>query len=176
MRFMQGWNRFRGSKRAAGPNRSRGDRVRAWLCGGEDGQALVEAALSITAFMMILMGIVALGTIYNNQIMLTQAVGSGAQYLQSLNSAPAGTDPCALTYAYIRAAAPNLTGTMTVKFTLGSAVVTTNSCSLSQIQPSTGSENIKVEAWYPCTFVVLDFNDVGCQVYATTSEVIVAND
>jgi len=179
MDFARGLNRAAKPKTATGRILSPVERVRACLRGGEDGQALVEAAISITVFMMIMMCIITLSIIYKNQIILTQAVGSSAQYLQSLTTAPAGTDPCALTYSYLQGAAPTLSQTITVHFTLGSnPVITNNSCSLSEIQPSSsaGSENIKVEAWYPCTFVVLTFSGTGCQIYATASEVIAANE
>ena len=95
---MRGWNR------AGPPTRAiAGCRILARLRNSEGG-ALVEMALVLPVFMLVMTGIFSIGTAYSNQLTLTQAVGSGAQYLQQIRTST--TDPCSDTFTTIKNAAP----------------------------------------------------------------------
>lgn len=171
MAFIRGLKRSAGSKRPAGRLGSCGERVRARLRAGEEGQAILEMAFMAPVFLLLMLGIFKVGMIFSNQVALTQAVGSGSVNLQA--SSTGSGDPCAATTSVIQGAAPQLkAASITVKYTLGGTVITNNSCAVSQID--TTGETVTVEAWYPCDFVVygIDFSAGNCQLYAKSSQVI----
>jgi Flp pilus assembly protein TadG len=66
--------------------------VRALLRKGEEGSALVEIALTMPMLLMVMTAICTFAIGFNNQLTLTSAVGSGAQYLQLIRTTT--TDPC----------------------------------------------------------------------------------
>ena len=159
MRLMQGWNRFPGSKRAAGPKRSCGDRMRACLRGGEDGQAIVEMAFVVPVLSAVLVGILMWGFYFNNLLSLTSAVGQGAGHLQQIRLTT--TDPCADTFNAITQAAPNLVpGNIGLTLNLnGGANVTGNSCAgQAAVLGNLQGDPVKVTATYPCSVVVVGIN------------------
>lgn len=154
MSFMRGLIHSAGSQRAA-------DRTRS--C-GEDGQALVETALMICLFMMLMVGFVQVAIIYNSQIMLTQAVGNGATYLTSLASTPGNvTDPCAATISNVGSSTPNLIAShLTVNVSLGGGATTTT-CTLAQLQAVT---TVQVNGNYTCSLAIPGVSSTGCHVVA----------
>lgn len=159
MRLMQGWNRFLRSKRAAGPIRSWNNRMRAGLRGREDGQAAVEMALVIPAFMFVLVGMLVFGIYFNNYLSLTNAVGIGAARLQQIRTTT--TDPCADTYNAITGAAPSLVpGNIGLTLNLnGGSNVNGNTCAgQAAVLANMQGDPVKVTATYPCTLVVVGVN------------------
>src|ERR1035441_5536514 len=172
MRFMQGWNHFPGSKRAAGPNRSRGDRVRACLRGKEEGQAAIEMALVLPVLMLVVVGILMFGLFYNNYLSLTNAVGIAAQHLQQIRTTT--TDPCADTYTALTGAAPNLVpGNIWLTLNLnGGSNVSGNTCTgQASVLANLQRDPVQVTATYPCSLVVvgIDFGSGICPMKASTT-------
>jgi Flp pilus assembly protein TadG len=147
-------------------------RARAGFRCGEEGGALVEFALVVPLLLTMITGIFAIGIAFNNQLTLTQAVGSGAQRLQVIRTST--SDPCADTFAAITAAAPNLTSSkisMTVTIN-GGTPLTENSCtsSTSALISAQGFP-VTVAATYPCNLQISGVKLAsGCQLAATVTE------
>jgi Flp pilus assembly protein TadG len=153
--------------------------IRALLRGRDEGQALVEVAVSVSLLMMVLTGIFAFGVAFYNKLMLTQAVGSGAQYLQQIRTST--SDPCSDTFTAIKNAAPNLTPSKigltlildgTSSSTISSTTVTATTCStyaskMVQSVPAT------VTATYPCSLSIFGFtSSSSCTLSATVTEYV----
>jgi len=168
-------NGFAKSKRASSAAWSAGKRVRARLRKGDEGNALVEFALILPVLMLILMGIFVVGIIFNQQMVLTHAVGTGADLLQQLSSnAPlgSGTDPCALATAQIDAASAGvlIPGNIHVDYHFNGADVGT-SCTndLDTAPDGTQGGQLTVTATYTCNFVVVGYHAPNCTLSATNS-------
>jgi Flp pilus assembly protein TadG len=105
---------------------------RAALAGlGNRGAALVEFAITVPLLLLVVLGTAYFGLALNNYVMLTNAVGVGAQ----LFSISAGTTnaPCSNTVSAVHAAAPNLTAanlpiTLSVAGTACATSITATSC------------------------------------------------
>lgn len=177
--FMCRVNGFAKSKRVSSGPLFVSKRVRACLHEGEDGNTIVEMALMLPVLMTVMLGIFVLGIIFNNYTSLTQAVGSSAEYLQSLNTEPAGTDVCALTWTFMEGVAPTLTpSNLNVTITLNGVVTTGNGTTPPSC--STGTNNmangvtVTVAATYPCNFVIYGKNYApgGCLLSQSSSQLI----
>ena len=132
-------------------------RIRIFCFGQEEGNSLVEFTLTLPILMAVLVAIFQFGIAFNQQLQLTQAVGAGAQYLQTIRSTT--TDPCADTLSVISGSAPtllkaNISLTLTMN---GGSPVTGNSCSGSQSQLAQGTPTI-VYASYPCSITIFGIN------------------
>jgi Flp pilus assembly protein TadG len=106
----------------------------------------------------VLIGIFQCGIIFSNYIQLTNAVGVGAQYLQTIRQT--STDPCKDTFTAITNAAPALNSSnITVTFTFNptAAQVTAKTCSGDQSELTQG-EAATVTATYPASLVVMGVN------------------
>ena len=149
------------------------------LSGNDEGQALVEVAVSVSLLMMVLTGIFAFGTAFYNKLVLTQAVGAGAQYLQQIRTST--SDPCTDTFTAIKNAAPNLTPSKigltlildgTSSSTITSTTVSASTCStyaskMVQAVPAT------VTATYPCSLSFFGFtSSSSCTLSATVTEYV----
>lgn len=172
MRFMQGWNRFLRSKRATAPIRSRGERMLARLSGGENGQAALELALVLPAFMFLLMGMMVFGLYFNNYLTLENAVGQGAGRLQQIRTTT--TDPCADTYAAVTAAAPNLVPAnigLVLNLNGGANVTGTTCPGQASVLANLQGDPVEVTATYPCTLVVvgINFGSTVCPMTASST-------
>jgi Flp pilus assembly protein TadG len=175
MVLTRGLNRAAGSKRTSGAARCCGESVRAHLRAGDEGNTIIETALVLPILLSVVTGIFVVGVLYNNYLMLTQAVGSGAQYLQTLSTSPSGTDPCALTYAYITGAAPNLTpASISLTFTLNGVVTSGNSCAGGWANLQVPGATVTVQATYPCNLVIMGVNFApgGCHLQAKSSQIL----
>lgn len=89
-------------------------RLRAILEAGSSGSALVELALILPIILVLITGMFTLGVAFNNYLVLTHAVGTGARLLAV--SRGETTDPCATASSAVYAAAPTLTQSK-IKFT-----------------------------------------------------------
>jgi Flp pilus assembly protein TadG len=141
---------------------------------GDEGNALIEVALILPILLSVLMGIFVVGIAYNQQIVLTNAVNIGGQYLATLGPTNT-TDPCADTLTQIKNAAPILNPTnLKVSFTLeGTSLGQVTSCSGDQSDlESGGTKNVTVSATYPCNLVIvgINFAPSGCNVWASITE------
>jgi len=169
---------LRGSNSAAAPGRVRARarslgaqihaRIRA-IFGASDGGALIEFALVLPMMMVIITGMFSFGIALNNQLELTQAVGSGAQYLQTIRTST--TDPCKDTFNAIKSAAPNLhSANITLTVTMGSTPEPGTSCSGDQTYLTEGG-TVTVYATYPCNLFVYGLNlGTSCNLQAQVTE------
>lgn len=138
---------------------------------GEGGGALVEFALVLPVFMLVMTGVFSIGNAYSNQLTLTQAVGAGAQYLQQIRTST--TDPCNDTFAVIKNAAPNLNASnITVTITINGTAPTQTGNSCAGAQSSLGQQvPVTVAATYPCNVSVYGMNfSSSCQLSAQVTE------
>jgi Flp pilus assembly protein TadG len=138
-----------GRNSAAQPIRNR---IRHFFFCDEEGTALVEFTLTLPILVAILTGIFELGIAFNNQLSLTQAVGSGAQYLQEIRQTT--TDPCRDTINTIESAAPYLISSkINLTLTMNGTQVSGNSCAGDQSDLAQG-EPVTVAATYPCNISI----------------------
>jgi Flp pilus assembly protein TadG len=160
---MQGLKRSAGTKKAAGRARLSGRRLRARLRAGSEGQSTLETAFMLPILMTLLVSLFYVSWSFNNKIMLTQAVGAGASYLQATaqNTSTQVADPCQLTTAVIVAKEPNLApASLNLTYNLNGAIYSVNGAS-SGAQCSGGSSNfvlggtVQISATYPCSMAPL---------------------
>ncbi len=147
------------------------NKTRVLLRCGDQGLALIEIAMVMPIFLILMLGIFTFSIAINNQMTLTQAVGTGAQYLQQIRSST--TDPCADTFAKIRSAAYYLDSTqITVTVTMNGTTPSQsgNSCSGAQTNLVQGA-SVSVSATYPCNLKVygVDFSP-SCLLHAQVTE------
>ena len=154
-----------------------------------DGGSLVEFALVLPFFLLLMTGIFSFGIAINSYMELTEATSLGAQQLAI--SRGNTSDPCTTAASSIVSAAPYLTASkvnFSITFTPqgGSAVgpftgtgssqagsetsgKTTVSCdtiSLSQ------GETAQVTTTYPCTLTAFGYNFGGCTLDAQVTEIV----
>ena len=163
-------NRLTATKGSARRN-SIGGRARAWLSRGDEGGALIEIALTVPALLGVLTGIITFGVAYSNQLTLTQAVGTGGQYLAQIRTST--TDPCKDVFTAIKNAAPSLTPAniaMTLTLNGTTPTMTNDSCSGSQTSLVQGTP-VSVYATYPCALSIYNLKITGsCQLAAKVTE------
>lgn len=155
------------------PGRGRFNRIRQ----EDSGQSIVEIALLLPVLLGVLTGIFSLGMALANLETLTQAVDTGARYLQTLqpsNGQIGTTDPCADTYAAMKLSlGTNLSplSSLSITYTLNGHSFSSNSCSGAQLYLIAGSA-VTVSATYPCNISVYGYNPFGssCVLPATTTE------
>jgi Flp pilus assembly protein TadG len=166
-----------GLHNAIAPNRARikGQLSHPGVCGwfrnGSEGYAIVEVAILLPVLMLIMTGIFAFGLAISNQLTLTQALGTGAQYLQQIRTST--TDPCNDTFTAIKNAAPYLNSSnITVTVTMNGVTPTQigNTCAGAQSNLTPGVA-VSVNATYPCTLAVYSMNFASsCQLSAKVTE------
>ncbi len=144
-------------------------RVGALLQSESEGNSLVEMALALPVFLAVVTGIFAFGIAFNNELTLSNAVGSGAQYLQQIRSTT--TDPCADTLSAIEAAAPGLQGSnISLTFNFNGTAASGNSCAGDEADLVQGAP-VTVTATYPCTLSIYGTRfTTACQVAAKVTE------
>ncbi|MGA8782946.1 MAG: TadE/TadG family type IV pilus assembly protein [Terracidiphilus sp.] len=165
---------LKGMVKRSGTRQETGEILRKRSSRDEDGNILVELALILPTCMMVLTGIFSFAFAYSNELMLTNAVGSGATYLQQ--NAPYTTDPCSDALTKIEAAAPSLIASnINLTLTINNGTpVTGSSCqsSASSLNTATGIP-VNVSATYPCNIHVLNFTiSPTCKLTAQTTEYV----
>lgn len=135
----------------------------------EEGSVIVELALSLPMLMLLFTGVLTFAAAYNHQLILTQAVGAGGQYLQQLRSST--TDPCQDTMTVIKNSAPSLDpSSITLTLTMNGAKVTGSSCGGYQSYLLEGTP-VTVSATYPCSLQVFSMKFASsCQLTAQVTE------
>lgn len=132
------------------------------------GSTLLEVALSLPLLLMVFTGIFAFAIAYNNEIVLTQGVGAGGEYLQLIRTST--SDPCADTLTAIKNAAPNLTGSnITMTITMNGVAESGTSCSGAQSNLVAGVP-VTVKATYPCKLPVYAIAFPSCTLTAQVTE------
>lgn len=141
----------------------------------EEGQALIEFALTLPVLLLIVTGILSFGVTLNNMLALTNAASAGARQFAYMRGQ--GGDACAVSVTTITGAAPLLrnTGALTgigYSFVVGGVTynATSPTCPnavLTQGQP------VKLTITYPCSLLLYGSNAFpSCQLTAQTSELI----
>jgi Flp pilus assembly protein TadG len=169
MALVHGVNGMARSKRTSGATRFARERVLARLRSSDEGNALVEFTLVLPILLMVLLGIFVVGIAINNQLVLTNAVGAGANYLQQISSASQGQDPCALVTAQINAATTTFPSHPTITIKFNGATEPAN-CPVYLDTVSRGTQ-LTVKGTYSCNLVIYghDFSP-GCQLVAVSSQ------
>ena len=147
------------------------------LAGEEGGGALVEFAVTIPVFLLLVTGILSFGLAYSNYLMLTQATAVGARQLAV--SRGQTLDPCNTVATAVYAAAPLLKpGNMTFTLTLnGVSYPNTTTCS-GTIQAGAPSNLILgtkavVNVTYPASLSLFgDLISTGFSLTAQVAELV----
>jgi Flp pilus assembly protein TadG len=167
--------------------RSRGGRASASFSASEDGNALVEFALVAPVMLMIMMGIIVIGSTMGNYIQLIEATASAARTVAVSRSNT--LDPCNTAVSAASSGAPmltsaNLTYKLVLKSSLGSTLgtygPTQGSLSCSGTKYTVGPPSYLQEGGsatftvtYPCNLSIYGTNYwSGCSLQAQTTEMI----
>jgi len=164
------------------PARWRGFLLRLWK--GENGQSLVEAAFYLPILATVLVGVIQCGLLFSNYIQLTNAVGQGADYLQTIRQT--STDPCRDTFTAIANAAAILKpANITLTIILNNTSSTTASASTfsgTGTLSCSGSQSLlislapaTVTVSYPASLVIYGKNYFGAGATITQSVTIYEN-
>ena len=171
-----GWDRAAKPPRMCVGPRALIRRVRALLRAGEQGSALVEFALLLPMMLLLTTGIMIFGIAMNNYIQLTNAVSMASRQLAI--SAGLTSDPCAVGYAALTAAAPALTSAnINVTFTFASGTVSTSqtTCATGGYGGDlTSGSTVTVTATYPLNLSVYGkvFSQNNAVLSATSTELV----
>lgn len=140
------------------------------LLRGEEGNAIVEMALTAPVLLAILTGIITFSIAYSNQLTLTQAVGVAGQALSQ--SRLTTTDPCATTFTALTNAAPTLKSTsINFTITMNGTSYTQTTCSGAQTALGEGNVPVSVYATYPCNLAVYGIKFLtSCTLAARVAE------
>jgi Flp pilus assembly protein TadG len=153
---------------------------------------LVEFAFVVPILMALMMGIYAVGIITFNDVVLNNAVESGAMSLTSVGSSPGSNmaiaadystgiaplaDPCLYAFSQMSSASANLVANnITVTYVLNGAPpigpftgAAANTCASHSADFAAGG-NFTIIATYPCTLGLYGFNIPGCKITATASQ------
>ena len=146
---------------------------------GERGQALVEFAIVLPVLMLLIVGIVKGGLLYNNYLQLTDAVRSGARQLAIERGQ---TSPCGDAANEVLSGATGLTSsnvaiTMTenpeatgdspgATYQTTGAPSGTGACPFTLVSGSAAT----LTATYPCDFNILGFQLATCTLKASATE------
>ena len=143
----------------------------------EEGQALIEFAVSLPLLLLIVTGILTFGLALNNYVMLTNATDTGARALAI--SSGQTTDPCATAVTAIYAAAPILKpSSFTFNFVLNGAHYSGTTCSSASYTTGaaanlTHQTPAQVTVTYPCSLAVFGINYApACSLQAQTTELV----
>ena len=141
------------------------------------GQSLVEFALIVPLFLIIVTGIFTFGIAFNNWEMMTEATSVGGRAVAI--SRGQTLDPCQTAAQAIEAAAPSLNpASLTFSFSFNGIAASGASCSSSSsttgpagnlVQGSTAQVNVT----YPCSLKVFRTNYASsCLLHAQTTELV----
>lgn len=147
------------------------------LAGEARGSALIEFALVVPMLLVLVTGICSFGLAFANYLMVTQAVGVGAQLLAI--SRGQTTDPCSTTATAVYNAAPLLSAaSFSFTFVLNGTTYPGTSCSSTSTTTGAAGNLVQgqpaeVTVTYPCSLVVFEKNYAPtCSLKAQTTEVV----
>jgi Flp pilus assembly protein TadG len=147
--------------------RSGGRRISA---GGKRGGSFVEFTLVMPILLLVMTGLFSFGFALHNDLVLTNAVNTGAQLLSI--SRGQTTDPCATAYTAITGAAPSLKTGLSLTFVInGATYAATSSCTAGAANMVQGA-SAQVTATYPCTLVVFGMSFPTCGLRSQITEFI----
>jgi len=131
---------------------------------------LIEFTLVMPILLLTMTGMVSFGLALRNDLVLTNAVNTGAQLLAF--SRGQTTDPCATAYTAISGAAPSLTSGLSLTFVInGSTYTATNTCAAGAANMVQGA-SASITATYPCALGVFGENFAGCKLQSQVTEFI----
>jgi Flp pilus assembly protein TadG len=135
----------------------------------ERGGALVEFTLVMPFLLLVATGMAAFGMALHNDLVLTNAVNTGAQALAF--SRGQTSDPCATAYSAISSAAPSLTSGLSLSFVInGSSYAATTSCTAGAAGMVQGA-SAQVTGTYPCALGVFG-ESFTCALKSQITEII----
>jgi Flp pilus assembly protein TadG len=138
--------------------------------GNERGGAFIEFTLVIPVLLLAMTGLFSFGFALHNDLVLTNAVNTGAQLLAV--SRGQTTDPCATAYTSITGAAPSLKTGLSLSFVInGSTYTATNTCTAgaaNMVQAATA----QITATYPCNLAIFGMSFPSCGLRAQITEFI----
>jgi Flp pilus assembly protein TadG len=142
----------------------------------DEGQSLVEFALTLPVLLLVVTGITTFGLAMNNYLSLTEATSVGARQIAISRSQT--LDPCAVGSAAVYAASPGF-NQQKFGFTFTFNGVNYNGASCASSSTATGAAgNLKqgmpatVSITYPCNLVAYNYNFGTCNLQAQTTEVV----
>ncbi len=145
--------------------------LRADVLRREDGQSLIEFAVTLPLILLAVTGILVFGLALNNYMMLTDATAIGARQLAI--SRGQTLDPCATVVAAVTAAAPLLKpANMTFAISLNGTKYTTTSCAGTNTSGAPAnmvlSSTAIVTVTYPCSLSL--FRDLISSSFLLTAQ------
>jgi Flp pilus assembly protein TadG len=145
--------------------------ARTWIQrSDETGSSLVELALCLPILLALVTGIASFGIAFNNYIMLTNAVDTGARQLSIL--AGLTTDPCKDVSKTIAAAAPLLnSANIKYSFNLNGAPYANKTTCTDGAAQVVANTPMQVTVTYPCSLLIYGKNVIpGCTLTAQATE------
>jgi Flp pilus assembly protein TadG len=149
-----------------------------WGIGDESGQSLVEFAMVLPAFLLVVTGMFAFGVAFTNWLVLTDATSLGGRTVAI--SRGNTLDPCATASNAVAGASPGLNTSLIVYTSVinGTAAITGTSCS--SASTTTGAAGNLVQGGtyvlttsYPCTLKVFGQNLIpNCTMHASVRELV----
>ena len=143
----------------------------------EDGNALVEMALTLPILLLIFTAIFQFGLTLSHYLMLENGVDIAARYLAI--SRGNTTDPCNLVSSTLQAASPGLiTTSLSYTITLNGTAYTSTTCSSSSTSSGASGKLVQgttasVVVTYPCSLALYGVNLAPtCNLQASTSELV----
>ena len=133
------------------------------------GNALIEFTFIMPVLLLVATGMVAFGVALHNDLMLTNAVNTGAQLLAF--SRGQTSDPCATAASAISSAAPTLATGISLSFVINGTTYSSSSCpsgTTNMVQGATA----QVTGTYPCVLAVSGQSFSRCSLTSQISEVI----
>lgn len=148
---------------------------RQWRASGEDGQSLAEFALISPLLLLLVTGVFWFGLALNNDLVLTNAVTSGAQAV-AVARGQSPQDPCAAAQTAVKDAAQGLTAssldfTLTINGTQVGTYEGTGSWSCSSTTMTAG-QYATLTVTYPVTVNLFGAASRQYTMSASTTEVI----
>jgi Flp pilus assembly protein TadG len=141
-------------------------KLRALLGSDEEGQAIVETALSITVLMMVLTGAFAFCLVFFQELTLQQAVVAGARSLAQ-NQLNKKANACTPATTALTSSAPNFDPSkLKITFYENGTAVSGSSCLDNLVPPST----VGVTATYPCSYLIVGATLGTCQLSASSTQ------
>jgi len=134
------------------------------------GQSLIEFTLVMPLLLLVTTGMVSFGLALHNDLVLTNAVSTGAQLLAF--SRGQTSDPCATASAAINSAAPSLTSGLSLTFVInGTTYSSTTSCTSAASNMVQGA-TAQVTGTYPCVIAIVGANYPSCTLRSQVTEYI----
>lgn len=135
----------------------------------ENGGSLIEFTLVMPVLLLVMTGMVSFGFALHNELLLTNAVSTGAQLLSF--SRGQTTDPCSTTYSAITNAAPGLASSISVSYVINGASYSGSSCTAGASNMAQGA-NAQVTGSYPCVLAVFGQYYPSCTLRSQVTEFI----